>query len=58
MCARSAPSNRSLVAGEQKNDEVKEKGTNAVEETILDILIPTCKKSAGFTSGNATIEVS
>ncbi len=40
---------------EQKNEEVKEKAANAVEELILDILIPPVK-SAGFTR-NATIDV-
>lgn len=40
---------------EQKNEEVKEKAAIAVEELILDILIPPVK-SAGFTR-NATIEV-
>ncbi len=41
---------------EVKNEEVKEKAATAVEEAILDILIPPVK-SAGFTRSNQTIEV-
>jgi len=41
---------------EVKNEEVKEKAEHAVEEAILDILIPPVK-GAGFRRTNATVEI-